>query len=250
MTFGSIDLTMDTLKVSKDPSASEIRVVLTTNPPDKASSGVTVSGTVVGLPEGASATPHWVALLIEGRINMSANAPFGQRIAQTTPAPDGTFAIRHVLPGNYVANVLIPGSPTGPGTTVVVGDRDVSGLQLSPPLPLTSCSGGTTSGGTTAATIEEKLPGVWIWRSQLSYWGGVLRPADRNLKVTFNKDHTYVIEEGSSVFDRGTWQVGRGLVSVSGSASRYFQGLVAFCDKQVGFDSTYRDLSVYTWERQ
>jgi predicted DNA-binding protein len=177
MTFGSIDLTKSTL-ISGDSALNtlEIRVVLTTEAPDKASAGVTVSGTVVGLPENAS-TPRWVTLQSQG--GAAVNGLVEQRMAQTTPASDGTFAIRHVPPGNYAARIQVPGSPTGAGTPVVAGARDVNGINLSLSAQLTSCGFdrvAVAQGTPMIARVDEKLPGIWIWRSVRSYWGAAVGP--------------------------------------------------------------------------
>jgi beta-lactamase regulating signal transducer with metallopeptidase domain len=257
MTFGETDLTTSKLRIGEEPalSATEIRIVLTTEPPNNAPAGVTVRGSVTGLPENVKL--RWVALESTGGAAQGATASAEQRIALTEPAPDGTFTIPHVPPGNYTARVHTPGSPTGAGTAVLVGDREVNGINISVSVPLTPCRFQPNL-MQDVAIVEEKLFGVWIWRNVLSFWGGGVRPADRIIKVTFNKDHTYAVDDGFSIFERGTWQLAenRRQLTVSGSSSRFFQGLIAFCDrqvgfdKQVGFDATYRDAEVFTWERQ
>ena len=113
-----------------------------------------------------------------------------------------------------------------------------------------------------AATAVEGLVGSWKLSSQACAWTGV-RPIDRDLRVTLNKDRAVSLSEGSKVVAKGTWTInsqGRlGIASLTaaeaggtldGTLTQYFAGFISFCEaKKVRFNSSYSDGCDTTFDR-
>lgn len=130
MSFGPVDLTKDSLRLSADPAPEHaIQIVLTTEVPDNTLSGATVSGRVSGIPNDSQRAKRWVAFQTQ-----EGTAAVG-RVIEAPIGSDGTFAIRHVPPGKYVARVYAIGAVSGSPATVIVADTDVSGVELSAAAP-------------------------------------------------------------------------------------------------------------------
>ena len=93
--------------------------------------------------------------------------------------------------------------------------------------------------------ISVKLVGSWTWAKQSCFWEGKTKSADRNIKVTFNNNHTFSINENSNTLTQGTWKI----VQVDGnswefdlsSPGEYLYGRILFCNNQVLFNDSYRD---------
>lgn len=93
--------------------------------------------------------------------------------------------------------------------------------------------------------ISSKLTGSWTWSKQSCSDEGETKSADRNIKVTFNINHTFSVTENSNSLTQGTWK----LTQVDGtswgldisSPSKYLYGRILFCVNQVLFNASYRD---------
>jgi hypothetical protein len=167
MTFGSVDLTRDMFKTVDDPAVTmpEIRIVLTREPPDKASAGVTVSGRVVGLPENTAGSSRWVMMQSQPT-TITASGIAERRQGEAPVSPDGTFTIRHVPPGSYSARAMSTDRIIGTTTAVVVGEVDVNGVELSVttlPQPSPGIVSGIGTGPASAGTpLQIVIPGVKV----------------------------------------------------------------------------------------
>ncbi|HEX4997031.1 MAG TPA: hypothetical protein VFY29_02330 [Terriglobia bacterium] len=117
-----------------------------------------------------------------------------------------------------------------------------------------------------AAGITEGIIGTWKLSLYACAFTGV-RPIDRDLRVTFNKDQSVSLSEGSKVIATGKWALGSqgrleftSLSAVENGAAldrsltQYFAGFVSFCDssrdaKRVRFNQSYNDGCDKTFER-
>ncbi len=93
--------------------------------------------------------------------------------------------------------------------------------------------------------ISNKLSGSWTWTKQSCSEAGKTKSADRNIKVTFDNNHTFSVTENSNSLTQGTWK----LTQVDGnswgldisSPGEYLSGRILFCDNDVLFNDSYRD---------
>ncbi len=93
--------------------------------------------------------------------------------------------------------------------------------------------------------ISKKLVGSWKWVKQSCFEIGKVTSADRNIKVTFNSNATFSVQENSSVITQGNWDLKIEDNSMWGldlnSSSIYLHGRILFCDDRVLFAASYRD---------
>ena len=116
-TYGTTDLLRNPLKIDKADTA---QLVLTLTAPGV--SPVSVSGQVNGLDSGAVTTSNARVILNSASFATNLNA---------LVRPDGSFAFPAVFPGNYSAQVTVPGLVTAnQAMNFVVSDRAVTDLQL------------------------------------------------------------------------------------------------------------------------
>ena len=93
-------------------------------------------------------------------------------------------------------------------------------------------------------TISSYFDGSWKW----VYYecnNDQVNEADKDIKVTFNSNGTYSIQENSAVIDQGNWQLksadtGLWTLNISSTVS-YLKGWVSFCDNLVLFADGYED---------
>lgn len=94
-------------------------------------------------------------------------------------------------------------------------------------------------------SVTSKLEGSWKWAKQYCFWTDKTKKADRNIKVTFNHDHTFSVTENASILTQGTWKVipaGTGAWQLETSASSEFlPGRILFCDNQLLLNDSYID---------
>jgi hypothetical protein len=101
--------------------------------------------------------------------------------------------------------------------------------------------------------ISNKLLGSWVWSKKFCFWEAKTILADKNIKVTFNFDRTFFVNEGSSTLTQGTWKLKKVDVSSWGldltSTSEYLYGHILFCDNQVLFNDSYIDGCDYLFNK-
>ena len=118
--YGATDLVTNPLKVSTTDTA-ELQVVLT---PANASSWVRVRGRVLGIPS----SPLAPSLT---RVTLNSSA-----FNSTVVARDGTFELPDVLPGSYIISASYRSELTA-STSIVVGNTDVTGIEIKLPRQVT-----------------------------------------------------------------------------------------------------------------
>jgi len=119
LTYGSVDLLKNTLKVSTSDT-DELRVVVSTSNP----TAVHVRGRVIGLDEASFARGPVNAILSSGTYFVTLNAAVGK---------DGTFEFPNVFPGSYVLRAVGPSVLSSPNLTVTVATADVGNLEITVP---------------------------------------------------------------------------------------------------------------------
>lgn len=95
-----------------------------------------------------------------------------------------------------------------------------------------------------SSTISSKLIGSWTWKKQSIPNTNKFRVADKNIKVTFNTDSTFSINENSNVLMQGTWKLlNHGIYYglQTNQYSQYLGGAVYFCNKELIFVNSYLD---------
>jgi hypothetical protein len=119
LTYGSVDLLKNTLKVASTDTG-ELRVVVSTSNPTP----VRVRGHVTGLDEASFARGPVNATLSSGTYFISLNVAVGT---------DGTFEFPNVFPGSYVLRAIGPSVLSSPNLTVTVTNADVGNLEITVP---------------------------------------------------------------------------------------------------------------------
>lgn len=96
-----------------------------------------------------------------------------------------------------------------------------------------------------STTLSVKLIGSWTWAKQSCFWEGKTKTANKNIKVTFNNNHTFNVNEDLNTLTQGTWKLVQVDVNSWGfllsSPSNYLYGRILFCNKEVLFNDSYRD---------
>ena len=96
-----------------------------------------------------------------------------------------------------------------------------------------------------STAISSKLLGSWTWTKRSCFGTGKTKSADKNVKVSFDINHTFTVDERSNTLTQGAWK----LVQVDGNSweldlslpSEYLYGIILFCSNQVLFNDSYRD---------
>ena len=115
LTYGSTDVTRNSLKVSMTDTAELLLTVSTSNRPVK------VSGRIAGLD---------AAMFARGPVQVSLSAPVFVSFLSAVVAADGSFEFPAVFPGNYTARVTGGGISNSRSAPVVVGGADVKGVEI------------------------------------------------------------------------------------------------------------------------
>ena len=88
---------------------------------------------------------------------------------------------------------------------------------------------------------SRQLEGSWKWINYVCQ--ARVNKADKDIKVTFNSNGTYIVQENSAVVDQGSWQLKSAntdlfILDLSSSVS-YLKGFVFFCENRVLFADEY-----------
>jgi hypothetical protein len=129
LTYGTIDV-LRSFEVTELP-ASEIRLTLTRQQASDPSTGVVVSGRVIGLASDTSGRKHWITLQKALRAPSSAPQPAGFReyVGESALPADGTFEFRGVFPDTWELRLSSIDGLTAT-QTIVVGTQALSGIEL------------------------------------------------------------------------------------------------------------------------
>jgi hypothetical protein len=119
LTYGSVDLLKNTLKIAS-ADTDELRVVISTSNPTP----VRVRGRVIGLDAASFARGSVNAMLSSSTYFITLNA---------VVAADGTFEFANVFPGSYLLRAVGPSVLSSPNLTVTVANTDVGNLEIRVP---------------------------------------------------------------------------------------------------------------------
>jgi len=102
-----------------------------------------------------------------------------------------------------------------------------------------------TSQNLDSALIAGKLVGSWSWTKQFCFSTGETINANKNVKVNFNSNGTFIVSENSNIATQGNWKLKIVDSNMWGldltSPSVYLHGLILICNNEVLFNSSYID---------
>ena len=95
-----------------------------------------------------------------------------------------------------------------------------------------------------SAAISSQIIGSWKW-AKYSCATDKIIVADKDTKVVFNSDGTFILQGNSTAIAEGNWHLKR--IDISGwgldltSPTDYLKGYTIFCENQVAFIDSYED---------